>query len=289
MKKNSSDEIVNRTLVPILALDLHYEYLNELKAVFADLKKVNKIAAQFTWNEKDLKIEERIKDEVVLITDLDLKIVFASNGIKRMTGYKEEEVLGKTPKMFQGPATSKSVIEEIKEAIKLKVPFKKTIENYKKDGRTYKCHVDATPVYNLKGKISHFIAFEKEDKTVSLEISSDNAKKIKLLEQFMNEQEPFLDPDLTIQKLALQLDFSQKELSKEEIEYLKAFQTRIPPLNFGQIDNHKVLVPAKSWERVNNSEVPQLYPVYPWGIYGVGKSYFIITDQNSNTLSLNTK
>ncbi|KQB39948.1 DUF5703 domain-containing protein [Flavobacterium aquidurense] len=67
------------------------------------------------------------------------------------------------------------------------------------------------------------------------------------------------------------LNLSSEQLSKEELEYLKGFETRIPPLNFGQIENHKVLVPAKSWERVNNSEVPQLYPVYPWGIYGIGK------------------
>ncbi|WP_281298064.1 DUF5703 domain-containing protein [Flavobacterium limnophilum] len=67
------------------------------------------------------------------------------------------------------------------------------------------------------------------------------------------------------------LNLSEKELSKEDLVYLKAFQTRIPPLNFGQIENHKVLVPAKSWERINNTEVPQLYPVYPWGIYGIGK------------------
>jgi len=67
------------------------------------------------------------------------------------------------------------------------------------------------------------------------------------------------------------LNLSAEQLSKEELEYLKGFQTRIPPLNFGTNENHKVLVPAKSWERVNNSEVPQLYPVYPWGIYGVGK------------------
>lgn len=67
------------------------------------------------------------------------------------------------------------------------------------------------------------------------------------------------------------LQFSSEQLSKEELEYVKGFQTRIPPLSFGQIENHKVLVPAKSWERVNNSEVPQLYPVYPWGIYGIGK------------------
>jgi hypothetical protein len=25
------------------------------------------------------------------------------------------------------------------------------------------------------------------------------------------------------------------------------------------------------WERVNNTESPQLYPVFPWGIYGIGK------------------
>lgn len=67
------------------------------------------------------------------------------------------------------------------------------------------------------------------------------------------------------------LNLSEKELSKEDSDYLKGFQTRIPPLNFGEIENHKVLVPAKSWERVNNSEVPQLYSVFPWGIYGIGK------------------
>jgi hypothetical protein len=67
------------------------------------------------------------------------------------------------------------------------------------------------------------------------------------------------------------LNLSEKELSNEEAEYLKSFQTRIPPLNFGTIENHKVLLPAKTWERINNTEVPQLYPVYPWGIYGVGK------------------
>ncbi|UUF15448.1 MULTISPECIES: PAS domain-containing protein [Flavobacterium] len=165
MKKNSSDDTANRTWLPILALDLHYEYLNELKAVFADMKKVNKISNQFTWNDKNLKIEERIKDEVVLITDLDLKIVFASNRIKRMTGYKEDEILGKTPKMFQGPETCKTVLKEIQEAIKLQEPFKKTIQNYKKDGRSYKCSMDAAPIYNLKGELSHFIAFEKEDKS----------------------------------------------------------------------------------------------------------------------------
>lgn len=165
MKDTNPDEPSYRYSVPIMAWDFHYLYLNELKSIAEDLKRINEFSSQFSWDQENLEIEERIKDEVVLITDLTLKIVFASRGIKKMTGYREEEVLGKTPRMFQGPATSKVVLEEIKEAIQLKVPFNKTLENYKKNGKTYKCNIDAVPVYNLKGKISHFIAFEKEDKS----------------------------------------------------------------------------------------------------------------------------
>lgn len=67
---------------------------------------------------------------------------------------------------------------------------------------------------------------------------------------------------------------SENELSKEDLEYLKGFQTRIPPLNFREFDGHKTLAPAKSWERINNTEVPQLYSVFPWDIHGLGKVDF---------------
>lgn len=46
---------------------------------------------------------------------------------------------------------------------------------------------------------------------------------------------------------------------------------RIPPVEYRKFDGKKTIAPAKSWERVNNTEVPQLYPVYPWGMFGIGK------------------
>lgn len=67
------------------------------------------------------------------------------------------------------------------------------------------------------------------------------------------------------------LKISEGNLSKEDVDYLKAFQTRIPPLNFREINHQKVLSPAKSWERINNTEAAQLYPVFPWALYGIGK------------------
>lgn len=164
MKKINSEENSTCT-VPILAWDFHYEFLNELKCIFADLKRVNEISNKFDWDEENLEIKERIKEEVVLITDVNLKIVFASKGIRKMTGYCEDEVLGKTPRIFQGPETCKNTLREIKEAIDLKIPFEKTIKNYRKNGQMYKCLIHGSPVFNLKGELSHFIAFEQEIKS----------------------------------------------------------------------------------------------------------------------------
>lgn len=165
MKNSKPEDSSSRSSVPLLAWEFHCEYLKELKASLEDLKKVKKMSSQFSWNDKKLKIKERIEEEVVLVTDLDFKIIFASNGLKKMTGYKEEEVLGKTPKLFQGLVTSKVVLKEISEAIKMEVPFEKTVQNYKKNGEIYSCKINGFPVYNTKGKLTHFIAFEKLDRS----------------------------------------------------------------------------------------------------------------------------
>jgi len=47
--------------------------------------------------------------------------------------------------------------------------------------------------------------------------------------------------------------------------------SRIPPIPIRYFDGHPTIAPAQAWSRINNKECPQLYPVFPWGIYGVGK------------------
>ena len=60
-------------------------------------------------------------------------------------------------------------------------------------------------------------------------------------------------------------------LSEEKRKHWQSFQQRIPELNYTSFDGHVTIAPARSWERINNTESPQLYPVYPWAIFGVGK------------------
>ena len=51
----------------------------------------------------------------------------------------------------------------------------------------------------------------------------------------------------------------------------KELLQRIPDISFREVDGHKILSPAVTWARVNNTEPTELYPVFPWHIYGVGK------------------
>jgi len=50
-----------------------------------------------------------------------------------------------------------------------------------------------------------------------------------------------------------------------------AMLSHIPPIPIRYFDGHPAIAPAQAWARINNKECPQLYPVFPWGIFGVGK------------------
>lgn len=50
----------------------------------------------------------------------------------------------------------------------------------------------------------------------------------------------------------------------------------IPDIPLHVIDGDTCIAPAESWERIQNTETPQLYPVFPWRIYGMGRPHLDI-------------
>ena len=56
------------------------------------------------------------------------------------------------------------------------------------------------------------------------------------------------------------------------LKALSAYATHpqtIPPIPLHVIDGDTCIATAEHWERIQNTETPQLYPVFPWRIYGV--------------------
>ncbi|MEQ8241196.1 MAG: DUF5703 domain-containing protein [Cyclobacteriaceae bacterium] len=72
-------------------------------------------------------------------------------------------------------------------------------------------------------------------------------------------------------KVVLEKMLKSAFLDRAKNEQYLSMLDRIPALSFREIEGKKTIAPALLWERINNTEAPQLYPVYPWGIYGVGK------------------
>lgn len=50
-----------------------------------------------------------------------------------------------------------------------------------------------------------------------------------------------------------------------------AMLSRIPDIPTRVINGDTCIAPAIVWERIQNVETPQLYPVFPWRIYGLGR------------------
>jgi hypothetical protein len=67
------------------------------------------------------------------------------------------------------------------------------------------------------------------------------------------------------------LELPARYVTDEKKKRWEALLNRIPGISFSDFYGHTTIAPAKTWERVNNTESPQLYPVFPWGMYGVGK------------------
>lgn len=60
-------------------------------------------------------------------------------------------------------------------------------------------------------------------------------------------------------------------LAAEKRDKWQAMLQRIPDVPLQQLDGKTTLAPAEKWARIQNTESPQLYPLFPWGIYGIGR------------------
>ena len=139
--------------LPIICWDFHN--VKNLELVSFD-------TIQKNWSKKIsfLKIVNNEKKDII-VTDKNFKIIFATKSILAMTGYQPEEIIGKSPKIFQGVLTSEIAKDNIRKAITNKLPFKEVIVNYKKDGSTYLCEIEAIPKFDEKGEFLNYIALER--------------------------------------------------------------------------------------------------------------------------------
>lgn len=117
---------------------------------------------QMKWSERENFHNIVYKNNrVLIITDENLKIVYTSSNVRQMNGYTPHEIIGRSPKMFQGALTQAGQTQRIKQAIIDLKPFKEVVLNYKKNGTTYRCEIEAFPKFSTDGKFLNYVAIER--------------------------------------------------------------------------------------------------------------------------------
>ncbi|HKL18311.1 MAG TPA: PAS domain S-box protein [Halalkalibaculum sp.] len=90
-------------------------------------------------------------NDMVIITKvqyekpLNSSIAFVNKSFEKFTGYKSNEIVGKSPTFLHGPDTSSEVLEFIEAKVLNHEPFRTEFLNYKKDGTPYWVELDMSP------------------------------------------------------------------------------------------------------------------------------------------------
>ncbi|MEL7447040.1 MAG: PAS domain-containing protein [Pseudomonadota bacterium] len=86
----------------------------------------------------------------------DIPIVFANRAFRRLTGYSEEETLGRNCRFLQGPKTDPEPIARIRDAIANEDVVVVELLNYRKNGTTFWNALHLGPIYNDKDELVYF-------------------------------------------------------------------------------------------------------------------------------------
>ncbi len=149
--------------LPLNSWDIYGLYFDTLCSTYEDIVSLKRLSKDNRWSYTDTFKDALLKkDQIIIVTDTDTKIVHATQNIILMNGYRPEEIVGKRPKLFQGAETSKKTTGEIRTAINNRKPFEAVILNYRKNGTPYNCWLKAEPVFDTQGELVNFIAYEKE-------------------------------------------------------------------------------------------------------------------------------
>ncbi|MBI3230025.1 MAG: PAS domain S-box protein [Burkholderiales bacterium] len=101
----------------------------------------------------------------IIISDMSLPgqpIIYANPAFTRITGYREDEVVGQNCKFLQGDEAQQPEIAKLAAAIHAGEACQVLLRNYKKDGALFWNDLAIAPVRNSQGKVTHYVGSQTD-------------------------------------------------------------------------------------------------------------------------------
>jgi len=112
-------------------------------------------------NEETLRLSAKVFEsskDAIIISDKDNLIISVNQAFTEITGYENQEVIGRNPKLLQSGRHEFQFYQQLWAELKMKGYWQGEIWNRRKNGEVYPEWVSISLVYNDAGDISHHIA-----------------------------------------------------------------------------------------------------------------------------------
>ncbi len=134
-------------------------------------------------------------DESILVTSAEVDgsgptILYANQAHARLFGYELDEVVGRTPRMYQGPNTDRAELDRIREGLEAGEPVHAETANYRKDGSEFLLQWEIAPVTDADGEVRHWVGTQRdvtERRQLEREVLEVQAREQKRMAQELHD------------------------------------------------------------------------------------------------------
>lgn len=144
----------------------------------------------------------------------DNPIVSANQAFLELTGYSEQEVIGRNCRFLSGASTEPWLTEEIRAGVRERRTVLVDIQNYRKDGTPFRNGVMITPLFDEDGEVAHFLGSQVDlGINAPALFNSRRARAVELVQELPGRQREVLTGvanGLLNKQIAFNLGISEK-------------------------------------------------------------------------------
>ncbi|MDT8856191.1 diguanylate cyclase [Paracoccaceae bacterium Fryx2] len=110
---------------------------------------------------------EAVNDAILITTVPETdpngpSIVYANPAFCRIAGYRQDELIGKSPRIMQGPGTDQNALRRIRHALDRRQGCREEVLNYSRDGTPYWLDMHIVPLFDDDGQLQYFGAIQRD-------------------------------------------------------------------------------------------------------------------------------
>jgi len=90
----------------------------------------------------------------------DNPIVYANKAFEQITGYSNEETVGRNCRFLQEQERDQEELQKIRDAIKNAKPVEVTLKNFRKNGELFYNRLSITPLFDTEGHLIYFLGVQ---------------------------------------------------------------------------------------------------------------------------------